>query len=190
MSFEDPGGAAEVRAAALLAQADDASRGAVKRLAAWLDTHGDAPLRQALVALGRRRGAEIPDEAVDWPGKRLLRLCRGHEAASRTRTNPIMRDEDFTCAHCGAEVPAHGRTARDHCPHCLRSLHVDVVPGDREAACGGLLDPIGVSLRGGHPVLTYRCRRCGAIKVNRAVLDGDPPDDWSRIAALSAGEEA
>ena len=130
----------------------------------------------------------MPDEAVDWPSKRLLRLARGLEQASRVRTNPVHRDEDFTCAHCGAEVRAHGRTARDHCPHCLRSLHVDVVPGDRAADCGGILDPVGVDRRGDDWVIRYRCRTCGADRTNRAILDGDVPDDWQAVVALSVGE--
>lgn len=165
-------------AAELLEAARQASRGELKRLAARLDA--DPALRAAVAAL-----ADLP---ADWPPKRLLRVARGHEEAARERTNPVMRDEAFTCAHCGREVPPHGRTARDHCPSCLRSLHVDVVPGDRAATCGGILDPVGVEVRGADTVLRYRCRRCGAERTNRALLDGADPDDWSRIAALSAGE--
>jgi len=174
------------RARALLAEADEATRGALKRLASRLE--GDRELRAALVALGRARGAALPPGAEDLPATRLLRLCRGREEPSRVRRNPVARDEGFTCAHCGAAVPPHGRTARDHCPHCLRSLHVDVVPGDRAAGCGGILDPVGAQTAGGATRIRYRCRRCGAEKVNRAVLDGDPPDDWGVLSAVAAGE--
>ncbi len=172
------------RAAELLAAAT--SRGAIKRLAAELDA--DAGLRRAVLLEGRARGVELPDEAVDWPAKKLLRLARGREAESRVRGNPIRRDEAFVCAHCGLEVPAHGRTARDHCPSCLRSLHVDVVPGDRAADCGGVLDPVGVDRRGEDWVIQYRCRVCGGARTNRALLDGDPPDDWQAVVALSVAE--
>lgn len=187
--WEEAGRTAIERARALVAAADG-GRGQVKQLAAWLDAKGDEALRAAIVQVGRERGAELPDEAAAWPAKRLLRLARGLEDEAQTRRNPIRRDEAFTCAHCGAEVPAHGRTARDHCPRCLRSLHVDAVPGDRAAGCGGVLDPVSISLVAGKPVIHYRCRACGAEKVNQALLDGDPPDDWALISALSAGERA
>lgn len=172
------------QARALLEQAS--SRGAIKRLASSLDQ--DSALKQAVLDEGRARGVELPDEAIDWPAKRLLRLARGREDAARVRTNPVMRDEAFTCGHCGLAVPTHGRTARDHCPRCLRSLHVDIVPGDRAAGCGGLLDPVRCDRRGSDWVIHYRCRACGADRTNRALLDGDPPDDWEAVVALTVAE--
>jgi len=171
---------------ALLEAADGAARGELKRLAAWLDDGADRAFREALVAAGRARGVDLPDDAVDWPGKKLLRRCRGEEAAAQVRKNPIHRDEGFVCAHCGADVPPHGRTARDHCPKCLRSLHVDVVPGDRAEDCGGILDPVGVEVHGDRTVLRYKCRTCGARRTNQAILDGEVPDDWAVVIALSA----
>lgn len=172
------------RARELLAGAT--SRGAIKRLALELDR--DPALKRAVLVEGRARGVELPDEAVDWPAKKLLRLARGREAEARVRTNPVMRDEAFTCAHCGLAVPTHGRTARDHCPRCLRSLHVDVVPGDRAAGCGGILDPVACDRRGADWVIRYRCRVCGADRTNRALLDGDPPDDWEAVVALTVAD--
>lgn len=169
------------RATALLGQAT--SRGAIKRLAK--EVEADPVLRTALLVEGRRRGAELPDEALNWPAKRLLRLARGKEAESRVRMNPIRRDEGFQCQHCGADVQAHGRTARDHCPYCLRSLHVDVVPGDRSANCGGILDPVGADTRGSEISIRYICRTCGAARRNRAIPDGDPPDDWNAVIRLT-----
>lgn len=185
MTWQEADRAPLERADALLAAAEVAPRGELKRLGAWLDGPG-ADLRPALVARARARGVEVPDEAVAWPGKRLVRICRGHEEAARERRNPIRRDEAFDCAHCGAAVTPHGRTARDHCPLCLFSLHVDVVPGDRAADCGGLLEPVGLELANGQTIVSYRCQRCGARKRNRAVLDGDVPDSWQALAQLSA----
>lgn len=162
----------------------DAGRGALKRAAAALDA--DADLRAAVVALATERGVDLPPDAGSWPGKRLLRAARGRAASAQEIRSPIARDEGFACARCGREVPPHGRTARDHCPYCLWSLHVDVIPGDRAAGCGGGLEPVGVELRAGRYMLRYRCVRCGAGRVNQALLDGAPPDDWERIVALSA----
>ena len=68
--------------------------------------------------------------------------------SSPLRTNPIRRDAPFTCAHCGAGGAIGGARVRDHCPGCLRSLHVDRVPGDRAASCGGILDPVDLTLEG------------------------------------------
>lgn len=162
------------------------SRGELKRLASALDADPDG--RTALIAEAVRRGRAAPDDAASWTGKRLLRWARDREGDAQVRSTPIARDEAFVCAHCGLDVPPHGRTARDHCPACLRSVHVDVVPGDRAADCGGVLDPVALSGPVAAPRIHYRCRRCGAERVNRATLDGDLPDDWRRIVALSAGE--
>lgn len=162
-----------------------ASRGSVKRLGAWLDEHGDEPLRRALVALAAEHGVEVEPGLA---GKKMLRRARGREGESRRRQNPIRRDEPFVCLQCGAEVSPHGRTARDHCPFCLYSLHVDVVPGDRAAECGGLLEPVEVELRGSRAVISYQCLECGERRVNQAVLDGEPADSWEAIMALSAAQ--
>jgi len=174
------------RARAVLSAAR--TRGDIRRLAAQLEA--DPALREAVIAEGRRRGVAFGDDVATFSAKRVLRLARGREQTSRVRQNPIARDEGFVCAHCGREVTAHGRTARNHCPHCLRSRHVDEVPGDRASTCSGVMDPVGVELAAGHPVIRHRCRACGAQGRVRAVLDGEAPDDWKQIAALSAGDGA
>jgi hypothetical protein len=167
------------RADALLAAAE--TRGDIKALGRWLDGEG-ADVRAELLA-------RLPDGEVDeaMPGKKLIRRALSREDEAQVLRSPIARDEGFVCAHCGAAVPPHGRTARDHCPRCLRSLHVDVVPGDRAAGCGGVLHPFAVELRGEDVVLRFRCARCGTTRTNRALRDGDPPDDWAAIVRLSAG---
>jgi DNA-directed RNA polymerase subunit RPC12/RpoP len=169
-------------AAALIEAAT--TRGAIKRLAAQLDQ--DPALRNAVLAEGNARGADLPEDAADWPAARLLRRARAREGASQVRRNPIRRDEGFVCTHCGAAVPPAGVTARDHCPRCLRSLHVDVVPGDRAASCGGVMDPVGAELVAGLAVLRYRCRRCGAAHRVKALVDGPDPDDWAQVIAVSS----
>ncbi len=99
------------------------------------------------------------------------------------------RNTGFVCTHCGVQVPplANG-SYRNHCPYCLWSLHVDVLPGDRANGCGGLLEPIGVlwDARKGW-VVVHRCRRCGELRRNKAALD-DPelPDDFEVLVRLSS----
>lgn len=162
------------------------TRGEIKRLGAAIDA--DPALRDALIAEARAAGRDLPDDAAAWPGKKLVRAALDRAADAQVLGTPIARDEPFTCAHCGSDVTAHGRTARDHCPYCLRSLHVDVVPGDRAADCGGVMDPIGATVRGDTVVLRYRCRRCGAERNQRAVTDGAPPDDAAALRRVAAGE--
>jgi len=95
-----------------------------------------------------------------------------------------MIDEGFTCAVCGAAAAPLGYTARDHCPRCLSSLHLDIFPGDRMSGCGGMLVPIGVEKQtgkdGGYKIV-YRCQSCGEVKKNIAAED----DDMDRIIELS-----
>jgi rubrerythrin len=81
--------------------------------------------------------------------------------------------EDFICEHCGSDVVGDGYT--NHCPNCLWSKHVDVEPGDREATCGGLMEPI--ALEGSTPdyVITHRCKICGHVRRNK-VQAVDSPD--------------
>ncbi len=159
---------------ALMAQVAGArSRGAVKRLGASIDK--DDALRAILEAELLRRGQPVDP---DWAGKRLVRAARDREAASRVRTNPIKRDTPFTCGHCGADVARGGARVRDHCPRCLRSLHVDNVPGDRAADCGGLFDPVALTRAHGEVVIAYSCRRCGAKWRGRAHPDDDIPADF------------
>ncbi len=85
-------------------------------------------------------------------------------------------NEGFTCAHCGTSVPPAQSTCRNHCPHCLHSVHLDIMPGDRAANCGGLMRPIRSTLRRGsyHRVI-HQCSVCGHQQPNR-VLDEDNPD--------------
>ena len=57
----------------------------------------------------------------------------------------------FTCKVCGRLCTPDnaGSSHRNHCPNCLASLHVDIEPGDREADCGGIMEPVAVWVRRG-----------------------------------------
>lgn len=92
-------------------------------------------------------------------------------------------DEEFICENCGEEVKPLVYSCRNHCPKCLHSKHVDVNPGDRAEECHGDLEPIGVELdsKKGY-VIIFRCRKCGAIKRNKAAKD----DNMDLIINLTA----
>ena len=83
----------------------------------------------------------------------------------------------FVCKICGFTVSpeAAGSRHRNHCPNCLSSIHLDHEPGDRAAACGGIMEPIAVWVRkGGEWAVIHRCRRCGRLHSNRIAADDNP----------------
>jgi len=83
-------------------------------------------------------------------------------------------DDKFTCAHCAVQVPPLGYTSRNHCPHCLHSLHVDINPGDRANTCGGVMRPVGMNPKGKKgAVIVHQCTKCGHRGNNRAAEDDD-----------------
>ena len=86
-------------------------------------------------------------------------------------------NETFTCKVCGRVVMPEGAGSkhRNHCPYCLSSQHLDIDPGDREADCGGIMDPIAVWVRkNGEWAVIHRCRVCGALSSNRIAADDNP----------------
>jgi hypothetical protein len=86
--------------------------------------------------------------------------------------------DSFRCGHCRLDVStlAFGTKHRNHCPNCLWSRHLDDdAPGDRDADCGSLMEPIAVSVRGdGEWVLVHRCAGCDELRLNRTAGDDNP----------------
>ena len=82
-----------------------------------------------------------------------------------------MIDESFKCINCNHLVHSLGYTARDHCPCCLCSLHVDINPGDRKEECKGILRPISVEKSKKNYKIIYKCEKCGRIKKNIMATD-------------------
>ncbi len=77
-----------------------------------------------------------------------------------------MIDEEFICENCGNKVAKLNYSARDHCPSCLYSKHVDIMPGDRKNKCCGLLIPISIETFKNTYKIIYKCQRCGEIHKN------------------------
>ena len=92
-----------------------------------------------------------------------------------------MIDEKFKCMNCGMEVNTLNYTARDHCPRCLYSRHVDVMPGDRQNKCMGLMMPIGIEKYKNTYKIIYKCLSCGEVHKNIMAQD----DDYDMIVKLS-----
>ncbi len=100
-------------------------------------------------------------ESAGLPGKRFTRKI-----------------EDFTCEVCGTAV--HGTGYTDHCPKCLSSKHVDVMPGDRKNKCGGIMKPVSVEYRNGSYVIYYVCGKCREKK-RMSASSSDNKDSLERF---------
>lgn len=93
-----------------------------------------------------------------------------------------MIDEEFICEHCGANVNKLEYSARDHCPFCLYSKHVDINPGDRLNNCKGLLKPIDIEKFKNTYKIIYKCEKCGELHKNIIADD----DDMNEIIKISS----
>lgn len=82
-----------------------------------------------------------------------------------------MIDESFVCSVCNCKVNKLNYTARDHCPNCLCSIHLDNNPGDRASSCHGILNPIDVEKFKDSYKIIYKCSKCGIIKKNKIADD-------------------
>ena len=92
-----------------------------------------------------------------------------------------MVNEDFICENCGKDVEKSSYTARDHCPYCLYSKHVDINPGDRMHECKGLLEPIGIEKFKDTYKIIYKCKKCNQMHKNIIAND----DNMNLIIELS-----
>lgn len=92
-----------------------------------------------------------------------------------------MIDETFICENCGKKVEKLNYTARDHCPFCLYSKHLDINPGDRTNNCKGLLEPISIEKYKNTYKIIYRCQKCNQTHKNIMATD----DNFELIIKLS-----
>lgn len=92
-----------------------------------------------------------------------------------------MIDEEFVCENCGRTVSKLQYSARDHCPFCLFSKHVDINPGDRANDCCGLLVPIDIEKYKNTYKIVYKCSKCNQIHKNIMAID----DNMEKIIDLS-----
>ena len=95
--------------------------------------------------------------------------------------NFTMKNETFICENCNKLVNKSDYTARDHCPYCLYSKHVDINPGDRLNECKGLLVPIGIEKFKNTYKIIYKCEKCK--KIHKNIMHDD--DNMDLIINLS-----
>jgi len=89
--------------------------------------------------------------------------------------------EDFVCENCGKSIKGNGYT--NHCPHCLWSKHVDIIPGDRKCECRGMMKPIDVLQKNGEFVILHKCQKCDFERKNK-FCEGDNFDSLIKIASF------
>lgn len=93
--------------------------------------------------------------------------------------------EKFVCVNCGASIKGTGYT--DHCPKCLWSLHIDILPGDRSSQCKGLMEPVYIDKQGDKYRICYVCTKCGYKHTVKASVD-DNFDEIVKISQKSLGK--
>jgi hypothetical protein len=57
---------------------------------------------------------------------------------------------------------------------------VDIHPGDRAEACGGMMKPIAAEMKRNEYIIVHRCKRCSLMRRNTAASG----DDFENILKL------
>ena len=148
------------------------SRGEIKRFAKQIEKNAEL-LKVYRLLLQQH------EMAMDLPIKKSIRMVLNRSSIAQQRKNPIHLDSPFTCAHCQKPIPIGGRMVRDHCPYCLRSLHLDIIPGDRAADCGGIMHPSRFEYNGDQIWIHYRCSKCTHVWRIRSHPDDQIPKSLS-----------
>lgn len=112
----------------------------------------------------------------------------GRQLPQPARRSQKIGSLGFTCVQCATPVSTDreqcGVNNRNHCPHCLYSLHVDLAKaGDRKAECKSRMKPVGLTIKQtlkryganlqGELMLIHRCTGCGKISINRIAADDE-----------------
>ncbi len=95
-------------------------------------------------------------------------------------------NQGFICENCGQKViPLSDGGYRNHCPECLYSLHVDILPGDRACECHGLMKPetIVYNSKKGYQII-HKCVKCGFKRANVISLDSVQPDNFELVLKI------
>ena len=81
-------------------------------------------------------------------------------------------DSGFICQNCKKTVEPLIYSSRNHCPFCLHSVHLDIMPGDRLNNCGGILEPFLTQpdLKKDW-IINFKCLSCGEQVRNKSASD-------------------
>lgn len=86
-----------------------------------------------------------------------------------------MINESFECENCWKLIEKHPEgSARNHCPTCLYSKHLDEsFPWDRVSTCHGLMVPVDIDYKKNKGnMIKHRCQKCW-----KEILNKIAPDD-------------
>ncbi|MDR2166312.1 MAG: RNHCP domain-containing protein [Clostridiales bacterium] len=98
-----------------------------------------------------------------------------------------VENTGFDCLNCGETVAAIEKgTIRNHCPFCLYSLHLDILPGDRACDCRGIMRPIAIEPHSQKGLqILHECEKCG-LRGRNIVADDDCREEIAEIMRRAA----
>lgn len=85
-----------------------------------------------------------------------------------------MLNEEFICENCKKEISKHpDGSARNHCPFCLYSKHLDKdFPWDRASDCGWLMEPVWIdNKKNKWWMIKHKCLKCSKEMLNKIAPD-------------------
>lgn len=94
----------------------------------------------------------------------------------------IMKNESFACENCKEEISKHpSGSARNHCPNCLYSKHLDKeFPGDRASECLWLMKPVWKDHRTNKGwMVIHECQKCTKKIPNKLAEDDSVDVFWN-----------
>ena len=87
-----------------------------------------------------------------------------------------MINDSFKCDNCLKDIIKHPEwSARNHCPYCLYSKHLDEVsPWDRISKCHWLMKAIDIDYKKNKwNMIKHKCKKCGKEILNKLSPDDD-----------------
>lgn len=95
-----------------------------------------------------------------------------------------MINESFICENCNKKVQIHPNgSARNHCPYCLYSKHLDkIFPWDRDSDCFWLMKPIDIDYKKNKwYMIKHKCLNCDKEILNKIASDDNFLDFVNKI---------
>lgn len=85
-----------------------------------------------------------------------------------------MINESFECENCHIQISKHPEwSARNHCPFCLYSKHLDeILPWDRASNCLWIMKPVDIDYKKNKwYMIKHKCTKCSKEMLNKIAPD-------------------